>query len=185
MERIKKAIENAKKIGPDGAVEVETSDQENKESKQSSSLQQTWTTVKWVVAAVTISLAGSAWFHLDYMNKRELQESAQLCNGIEEARAEGKRRALIEAKFASLITANLKYCKASAEKTRNDYVKFVQDSVLIENEAALSRYNEKSALIKPAKFYIPKATISETTEMLEAAQAECQQIYDMQLKSSK
>lgn len=191
MERIKRAIEHAKKTGPDGAGEFEPSHHGHRKSKKSSSSNNGMSTLKWVASVITIFLAAGAWLRLDCLNQNELQASAQICDGIEQARAEAKKRAATDARFEKLIVANYNQCKASAEKSRNDYVKLVQDAVRIQNAEkvviakATSRKHNKAELIKPEQYYIPPAAIIESKNMLRAAQAECMKIYELQKQENK
>lgn len=184
MERIKRAIEHAKKTGPDGAGEFEQTDPGRRKSKKSSS-DGGMSTLKWVASVIMIFLAAGAWLRLDCMNQKELQDSAQICNGIEQARAEAKRRASTEAKIEKLILANYNYCKATAEKSRNEYVKLVQNAVEAENVKLSSRKRDKTSVAKVEKFFIPVEAVRESKNMLNTAQAECMKIYDEQLKNSK
>lgn len=185
MERIKQAIENAKKS------DTEEIAQDRIKNKKLDSTRKEIGTFKAVAAVVTIFLGAGAWLRLDCLNQQELLESAQICDGIEQARAEGKKRVLVEEKFEKLILANFAYCNAAAEKSKNDYVKLVQDAIRVENAIriknakALSRRRGKEIYVKPEKFYIPEAALIQATAMLHTAQAECQQIYDAQMNEHK
>lgn len=186
MERIKRAIEHAKKTGPDGESEFESHQKGQRKSKISSAPKSGMSTIKWVASVSMIFLAAGAWLRLDCMNQNELQASAQICDGIEQARAEARKRAATDAKFEKLIVANYNQCKASAEKSRNDYVKLVQNAVLVQNagkadiaKAATRKHN------KAEQYYIPPAAIIESKNMLRAAQAECLQIYESQKQENK
>lgn len=185
MERIKRAIEHAKKTGPDAVGEFDESAQSGRKSKKSSSSNGGMSTLKWVASVIMIFLAAGAWLRLDCMNQKELQDSAQICNGIEQARAEAKRRASTEAKIEKLILANYNYCKASAEKSRNDYVKLVQNAVQVENEKIMSRKRDKATPARIEKFFIPVEAVRESKNMLNVAQTECMKLYDDQMKSYK
>lgn len=208
MERIKQAIANAKKTGSREAGQPELPDQDSPNTQESSQNHDHQKlkigTIKIVAAFVIILLAAGTWLRLDCMNKKELQDSEQIHDGINQARAEGEKRLLIAAKFENIIMDSFTHCKMAAENAKDDYAKMMQDVVRIQNEKAEKDYAKLvrdaehsknkiassnghyiSAPIKPEKFFIPQTAINETTRMLEVAQAKCQQMYDTQLQDSK
>jgi hypothetical protein len=134
-------------------------------------------TIKLVIAVLLIFFAGWLWLRLDFMNQLELIASEYINDGVKQARAEAKKRLADEENFKRLILNNLIHCQAAAENNKESYVKLVQDSVRVSNEKAVKD--------RDLTFVIPKSTENKAEMMLEAAKAECQQIYNTQLQSGK
>lgn len=180
MERIKKAIENAKNPELNGHSNLEQVDQTGKNKKTPRSPrthQDLRNTIKLIIAVVLIVLAGWLWLRLDFMNQLELIASEYINDGIKLARSEAKKRVADEEKFKQLMANNLAHCQAAAESYKESYVKLVQDSVRIQNE--------KGGHDKKGVFVIPPAVERKADSMLEAAKVECKQIYDAQLIRGK
>lgn len=180
MERIKQAIENAKNTDSNGSREFDHGDQAVRHKKKSSTPrthQDLRNTIKLVIAVLLIFFAGWLWLRLDFMNQLELIASEYINDGVKQARAEAKKRLADEENFKQLILNNLIHCQTAAENNKENYIKLVQDSVRVSNE--------KVAKDRDLTFIIPKATESKAEIMLEAAKAECQQIYNTQLQKGK
>ena len=122
---------------------------------------------KKVTAIVLIFLASGTWFYLDCMNKQEQGASAQIHQGIEQARAEAKKRMLADAKFGYHTLLNFTTCQSAAESAQKDYLTLVYDAVPNKN----------------GKFIMPHAVTDKSVKILTAAKAECQKTYDALLKS--
>jgi hypothetical protein len=127
--------------------------------------------LKKIVAIVLIVLAAGTWGYLDYLNKQQIQEAEELRRSMEQARAQALARAQAaaeaKAKFEATILADLTICKATAEKTKEDFL-----------EA-----NKKPMRRKPGQFTVPAAAQEQADKTLEAANAACQTSYDTRLKS--
>jgi len=127
--------------------------------------------LKKIVAAVLIVLAAGTWGYLDYLNKQEIREAEELRKSLEQARAQALARAKAaaeaKAKFETTILADLTACKATAEKTKADFL-----------EA-----NKKPVRRKPGQFTVPAAVQEEADKTLEAASAACQATYNTRLAS--
>ncbi|MBU1427090.1 MAG: hypothetical protein KKH12_06690 [Gammaproteobacteria bacterium] len=127
--------------------------------------------LKKIVAAVLIVLASGTWGYLDYLNKQEIKEAAELRAAMEQARAEALARAKAAAEaraaFESAILAELATCKATAEKANEDF--------LIQHQKPVRR--------KRGQFTIPKAAMDEAAKTLEDANAACQTNYDTRFKN--
>lgn len=122
---------------------------------------------KKILAVVLILLAGGGWFYVDYKNKQEKAEMAQMQRELNEARAKSAAIAAAKAKFIAQIQADLAACKATAEKAKEDFL-----------EA-----NKKPVKRKPGEFTIPQTAIDEAAKTLEAANAGCQKTHDTRLQS--
>ena len=118
--------------------------------------------IKIVIGVVLIILAGGAWLYLDCLNKREQDITVQAQQGLQQARAEGARRAEIKTIIANQLLASLNNCQAAAEKARNDYMQLMQ----------------KVAPSKRGQAIIPAALTTEAETILTGAKAVCQQNYD-------
>jgi hypothetical protein len=187
MERIKEAIENAKKPDSGGAIPLEQKHQDSKHKKHRTPAQKhpdLWNTIKKIIAVVLIFAASILWLRLDFMNQLELGASEHIHDGIEQARAEAKKRLLEKERFEKLILANLGNCQAAAEDAHISYESLMQKAVDKANKYHVNLM-QKTELSKPGEFIIPKAVTGEAAKMLLAARVECQQIYDMQLHNGK
>lgn len=122
---------------------------------------------KKVIAITLIFLASGTWFYLDCMNKQEQGASIQIHQGIEQARAEAKKRMLADAKFGYQTLLNLTMCQTSAESAQKDYINLVYEAVPS----------------KQGKFTMPQAVTDKATRILAAAKAECQKTYDNLIKN--
>ena len=121
---------------------------------------------KTVIAIALIFITGSAWLYLDCLNRQEQGANEKIHMGIEQARAEAKKRMSSKTSFEHQIQSNLTNCHAAAEKAKADYVTLMQE--------VMPR--------KRGQIVIPR-TISDGVEaILTSSKAECQQIYDKQLK---
>lgn len=128
--------------------------------------------LKKIVAAVLIVLASGTWGYLDYLNKQEIKEAAELRIAMEQARAQAAARAKAAAEearaaFESAILAELATCKATAEMANADF--------LIQHQKPVRR--------KRGQFTIPKAAMDEAAKTLEDANAACQTTYETRFKS--
>lgn len=127
--------------------------------------------LKKIVAIVLIMLAAGTWGYLDYLNKQQIQEAEELRRSMEQARAQALARAQAaaeaKAKFEATILADLTTCKATAEKTKEDFL-----------EA-----NKKPVRRKRGQFTVPAAAQDEADKTQEAANAACQTNYDKRLKN--
>lgn len=179
MERIKQAIENAKKPGSANVAEAGVSSvgSINRSGAEKAHGRIRWDIVKYVIAVTMIIFAGWLWMRLDFMNRLELIASEYIHDGVKQARAEARKRQEDEAKFRQLISANLAHCREAAEKDKENYMALAQKQVRIKNR--------KQADDIQVKFYIPKAAMAEAERMLEGAKAECQQVYETQLKNGR
>jgi len=178
MERIKQAIENAKKPEASRAGRPDRSHVHSHYAKETHtdhwySLEK----VKIVAAFVLILFAGWLWMRLDFMNRLELIASEYIHDGVKQARAEAKKRMDDEANFKKLILTNLTHCQEAAEKNKESYLQLMQHTVQVKNT------KEKHAAHE--QFIVPKTAISQANKMLEDAKAECQQIYDRQLQNGR
>jgi hypothetical protein len=122
---------------------------------------------KKVIAIVLVFLASGTWFYLDCMNKQEQGASAQIHQGIEQARAEAKKRMLADAKFGYHTLLNFTVCQTAAESAQKEYLNLVYDAVPN----------------KQGKFIMPHTVTEKSIKILTAAKAECQKTYDALLKS--
>jgi len=181
MERIKQAIENAKKPGASRSGRPEMSHVHSQYTRSSNEDHVhhavRWDIVKNVSGVVLIILAGWLWMRLDFMNQLELIASEYINDGIKNARAEVQRRQSDEVKFKQLIQSNLEHCQDAAVRDNEKYMNLAQEAV--------TRKNDKGSPNKQEEFIIPKAAVIAAAKMLETAKAECQQIYNTQLKSGK
>ena len=187
MERIKQAIENAKKPDSGGVIQLEQKHQDRKHKKHRTPAQKhpdLWNTIKKIVAVVLIFAASILWLRLDFMNQLELGASEYIHDGIEQARAEARKRLLEKERFEKLILANLGNCQAAAEDANDSYESLMQKAVSNANKYHESLV-QNSELRKSVEFIIPKAVTDEAKKMLLTAKAECQKIYDMQLYNGK
>jgi hypothetical protein len=176
MERIKQAIENAKKPGTiraDGHIITSVHSQYTKHADVAHGTG--WNIFKYVSAVVLIFFAGWLWLRLDFLNQLELIASEYIHDGIKHARAEVKRRAVEEEKFKHLIHANFTHCQAVAEKNKEGYLELAQNDLRIKNK--------KTGNGNQGKLVLSKAALNEAAKMLEDAKAECRQIYETQLKN--
>ncbi len=127
--------------------------------------------IKKVVAVVLIVLTGGGWLYVDYLNRQQIMEAAELRRSIEQARAQvlahAKALAEAKAKFEAQMLADLTGCKAAAEKAKEEFL----------------AQNQKPVRRRPGKFTIPQAAVDEATKTLEAANAVCQATYDMRVKN--
>ena len=121
---------------------------------------------KKVIAIVLIFLASGTWFYLDCMNKQEQDASAQIHQGIEQARAEAKKRMLADAKFGYHTLLNFTACQSAAESAQKEYLDLVYDAVPN----------------KQGKFIMPHTVIEQSIKILTTAKAECQKTYNALLK---
>jgi hypothetical protein len=187
MERIKQAIENAKK--PDSGeanqlVQKSPDIQRKKHRRSAKPPSDLRNTIKKVIAAVLIFAASLLWLRLDFMNQLELGASEHIHDGIEQARAEAKKRLLEKERFEKLILANLVNCQSAAESAKDSYESLMQKAVEKANIYHIN-FMQKAELSKHGEFIIPKAVTDEARKMLLTARAECQQIYDEQLQNGK
>ena len=182
MERIKQAIENAKNTEPDETSNPAQADSGGKHRKMPRcviSHQDLKNTIKEVIAIVLIFAASVLWLRLDYMNRLELGASEYIHDGIEQARAEAKKRSLDKEKFEQLILANFNHCQSTAEKTWENYDHLMQkiaDKSIIYHLHLMQKLERRNV----SEFVVPKSVTDEATKMLEIAKAECQQVYDAQ-----
>jgi hypothetical protein len=178
MERIKQAIENAKKPGASRSGRSDISQVHSQYTKGSHKGHwYSMDTIKTVIAFVLILFSGWLWMRLDFMNRIELIASEYIHDGVEQARAEIKRRIQDDESFKKLILANLAHCQEAAENDKDSYLKLVQDSVRLKNETTKHTAHEK--------FIVSKAVADKAEKMLASAKAECQQIYDNQLQNGR
>lgn len=180
MERIKLAIENAKKTYPDGTANFDEDHAEKKLSSRPVSVrshQDLRNLIKAIIAAVLIFAGTVTWLRLDFMNQMEQGASEQIHEGIEQARVEAKRRLEYEANIKKLADENFMHCKDAAQKARNDYIQLAQEAVRIRNGKVMHGQQEK--------FYIPKTALQEANSVMEQAKAKCQQVYEASLQGGK
>jgi hypothetical protein len=127
--------------------------------------------LKKIIAVVLIVLTGGGWIYLDYLNKQQIQEAEELRRSMEQARVQAlaKAKALAEAraKFEAQILSDLTACKATAEKTKEDFLET----------------NKKPVKRKPGQFTVPAAAQEEANKAQEAAITACQTNYDTRLKN--
>lgn len=178
MERIKQAIENAKKPGAvtssrSGAASVHSRYSKAEHAHHGARRD----IIKNISAAILIIFAGWLWMRLDFMNRLELIASEYIHDGVKQARAEARKRLEDEAKFRQLIETNLAHCQEAAERDKENYMSLAQKDVSIKNK--------KSAEGEQVKFYISKAALSEAESMLVAAIAECRQVYETHMKNGR
>lgn len=180
MERIKKAIENAKSTVPcaEGGHDLSHSgSQKIRKRRTTKDPAQLKDTIKTVIAFVMILFAGWLWLRLDFMNELELIASEYINAGVKQARAEAQKRLADEEKFRQLIFDNLTHCQAAAENNKNGLVKLVKDSVRVPSEKTVKDKNQE--------FIILSAAEKKAVTMLAIAKAECQQVYDAQLHNGR
>ena len=123
--------------------------------------------VKKIVAIVLIVLTGGAWIYLDYENKQEIQAAEEMRKAMAEMRAQAQARAAAKAKFEGQIQAELTTCKATADKSKEDFV----------------IAHQKPVKHKSGQFTISQADMDEATKAFDAANAACQSTYDKHLQS--
>lgn len=121
---------------------------------------------KTVIAIALICISGGAWLYLDCLNRQEQGANEKIHMGIEQARAEAKKRLSTKAGFELLLRTNLSNCQAAAEKAKSDYVNLMQE--------IMPR--------KRGQIVIPPTISVGIEATLASGQAECQQIYEKQLK---
>lgn len=134
-------------------------------------------TAKKNIAALLILLAAGAWFSLDYLNKQELGSAEQMRESMMSARIEAKKRAAEDSKrqaeekirFEQKLLSNLAICQDAALKAQSDYIGIIQ----------------KISPKKRGLAVLPQSVTNEAEQILESAKAECQIIYDTQLKAGK
>ncbi|HEU0188028.1 MAG TPA: hypothetical protein VFR06_09070 [Gallionellaceae bacterium] len=122
--------------------------------------------VKIVIALVLFFVAGGSWLYLDCLNKQELGQTQSLQQGVQQARAEAKRRAESKALYERQAQAGLKSCQDAAEKAKTDYMALLQ----------------KTLPSKRGVVVVPQAAMDEAETILAAAKAACQQGYDEKQK---
>jgi uncharacterized membrane protein YdbT with pleckstrin-like domain len=122
--------------------------------------------IKVVIAVVLILTSAGAWLYLDCLNKQEQGANEKIHIGIEQARAEAKKRMSAKASFELQINTNLTNCQAAAEKAKADYANLMQE--------IMPR--------KRGQIVTPPSITDGIEKVLATAKAECQQIYDTQLK---
>jgi hypothetical protein len=122
---------------------------------------------KKIVAVLLILATGGAWLYLDYENKQAQIAAVEMRKALEQMRAQAQARAAAKAKFEAQLLADLITCKATADKSREDF--------LVAHQLPVKR--------KPGQFTIPQADIDEAAKTQEAANSACQLTYDTQLKS--
>lgn len=180
MERIKRAIENAKSSESneyDGLDKHHSESHGTRKRRSTQPPSKVRETLKITLAFVLILFAGWLWLRLDFMNKLELIASEYINDGVKQARVEARRRLEDDAKFKQLILGNLAHCQEAAEKNKESYAKLMQDVVRSKNDKRMPG--------NPEKFVISTSAAVKAAKMLETAKAECQQIYDTQLKNGK
>jgi hypothetical protein len=127
--------------------------------------------LKKIVAAVLIVLSSGTWVYLDYLNKQEIQAAEELRQSMIQARAQAMARAKAaaeaKAKFEAGLLADLTTCKASAEKTKEDFL----------------TQNQKPVRRKPGQFTVSAAVQAEADKTQETANAACQTTYDTRIKN--
>jgi Tfp pilus assembly protein PilV len=124
--------------------------------------------VKKIVAVLLILVTGGAWLYLDYENKQEQIAALEMRKAMEQMRAQAQARAAAKVKFEAQLLADLTTCKATADKSKDDF--------LVAHQQPVKR--------KPGQFTIPQADIDDAVKAQEAAYATCQLTYDTQLKNS-
>ena len=173
MERIKQAIENVRTKEQHGEGIQDQRDAENQNERRKNAQKnpnaKRNSMIKRVVAILLIFTAGGAWFRLDCLNEQEKGASEYINEGIQQARAEAKRRVLSESRFGFFIRTNLSNCQEAADKANKAYVNLVKE--------ATPRKQDKNDIVQPIVIY--------PEPVLMAAKAECQRIYDAQLKSGQ
>ncbi len=123
--------------------------------------------VKKIIAVVLVLATGGAWVYLDYQNKQEQLAATEMRKAIDQMRAQAQAREAARAKFEAQINAELTSCKATAAKTKEDFIVAHQLPV---------RH-------KQGQFTIPKTATDEADKTLEAANAACQATYETHLKN--
>ena len=181
MERIKQAIEDAKKLGPTGASVLEFINPASKpkETTRSVSLP-AWMTkdlLKKVSAIALIFLSTIAWMRLDFLNQLELDASLHIHDGIKQASVEAKRRAIEKDRLQQILVDNLAHCRSTAQKAKNDYVNLVKEAMRAEKS--------KSVPGGRGKILMPRKVAIVVEKILLTATEECQQTYTKQLKNGK
>jgi len=170
MERIKSAIENVRAKEQHGATQQMANNLNdtgrhlapNPNEKRNNM-------IKRAIAIVLIFTAGGAWFRLDCMNEQEKGASEHIGEAIQQARAEAKRRVLSETRFGFFVRTNLTNCVDAAEKAKKSYVNLLRE--------ATPRKKDKFNTAEPIVFDPEPVYI--------AAKAECQKVYDAQLKGGQ
>jgi hypothetical protein len=122
---------------------------------------------KKIVAVLLILMTGGAWLYLDYQNKQEQIAAIEMRKELEQMRAQAQARAAAKARFEAQLLADLTTCKATADKSKEDFLAARQQPVKR----------------KPGQFTIPQADLDEAAKTQEAAYSACQLTYDTQLKS--
>lgn len=170
MERIKSAIENVRAKEQHGVVQQRAGSlSDTGRQHMSNPNEKRNTMIKRVVAIVLIFTAGGAWFRLDCMNEQEKGASEHIGEAIQQARAEAKRRVLSETRFGFFVRTNLSNCVDATEKAKRSYVNLLQE--------ATPR--------KKDKFNTAEPIVIDPEPVFMAAKAECQKIYDAQLKGGQ
>ena len=127
--------------------------------------------LKKIVSSSLIVIFCGVWIYLDHLNKLQIKEAQELHLAMEQARIQAlaKVKAVAEAKtkFEAGIMADLTTCKATAEKTKEDFL----------------TQNQKPVRRKPGQFTIPQAALDEAAKALESANTACQSTYDTRLHS--
>jgi hypothetical protein len=126
--------------------------------------------IKVVIAVVLIFAAGGAWLYMDCLNQHEQGVTEQMHQGVDQARAEAKRRAEAKAIMEYQIQATLTSCQAAAGKAKSDYMLLIQKAV---------------PPTKRGPAVIPQAVVDEAEMLLTTAKAECQQAHDTRLKNGQ
>ena len=123
--------------------------------------------VKKIVAIVLIVLTGGAWIYLDYENKQEILAAEEMRKAMIEMRAQAQARAAAKAKFEGQIQAELASCKATADKSKEDFM----------------MAHQKPVKHKQGQFTMSQQDMDEATKSYDAANAACQSAYDKHLQT--
>jgi predicted nucleic acid-binding protein len=180
MERIKKAIENAKnpELNGNGDTEqVNQSGQTKKSPRSPRSHQDLKNTIKLTIAILLIFAGGWLWLKLDFMNKLELIASEYINDTMKLVRAEARKRTADEEKFKQILVSNLDQCQSAAAYSKENYIKLVQDVV--------RDRNKNDTQDKKEAFVIAQSAEKKAESIFEADKAECLRIYNSQLGSPK
>lgn len=125
--------------------------------------------VKKCLAITIMLIAGGAWIFLECLNKQEQGNATQARLEIEKARSEAQKRASSKLSFESKILTDLNICKAAAEKGKKEYVSLIPRVVI----------NKRGPYVNS------QLLEAEALKILEEAQLECQQLYDVRLKAGQ
>ena len=125
--------------------------------------------IKAIIAVTLVFSSAGAWLYLDCLNKQEQGASEKIHIGIEQARAEAKKRLLTKAQLELQIKSALSSCQATAEKAKTDYQSLIQE--------ILPR--------KRGQIVVPQLVTDGVAKIHASAQAECQQAYDNQMKDAQ